>query len=112
MSTRLQTQALPGTMLKSSFMPVTFLLQRECACGGSAGVMSECDDCSNKKLSLQRSTQESEGRSYNDGVPPIVHAVLRSSGQPLDASTRAFMDTRFEHDFSRVRVHTDARAAD
>jgi hypothetical protein len=45
-------------------------------------------------------------------VPPIVHDVLRSSGQPLDAATRAFMEPRFRHDFSQVRVHTDARAAD
>jgi hypothetical protein len=37
---------------------------------------------------------------------------LRSSGQPLDASTRAFMESRFQHDFSTVRVHTDARAAE
>ncbi|MGB9632210.1 MAG: DUF4157 domain-containing protein [Chloroflexaceae bacterium] len=45
-------------------------------------------------------------------MPPIVHEVLRSPGQPLDAETRAFMEPRFGHDFSRVRVHTDARAAE
>jgi hypothetical protein len=44
-------------------------------------------------------------------APPIVEEVLRSSGQSLDASTRSFMEQRFGHDFSRVRVHTDARAA-
>jgi hypothetical protein len=38
--------------------------------------------------------------------------VLRSSGQPLDPATRAFMEPRFGHDFSAVRVHTDARAAE
>jgi hypothetical protein len=43
--------------------------------------------------------------------PPVVHDVLRSPGQPLDAATRAFMEPRFGHDFSRVRVHADARAA-
>jgi outer membrane protein OmpA-like peptidoglycan-associated protein len=46
------------------------------------------------------------------GVQPIVHEVLRSPGQPLDRNTRAFMEPRFGHDFSRVRVHTDARAAE
>jgi hypothetical protein len=45
-------------------------------------------------------------------VPSIVHEVLRSSGQPLDTATRAFMEPRFGHDFSRVRVHTDSRAAE
>jgi Domain of unknown function (DUF4157) len=44
-------------------------------------------------------------------VPPIVHDVLRSPGQPLDAAARAFMEPRFGQDFGRVRVHTDAKAA-
>ena len=45
-------------------------------------------------------------------VPPIVHEVLRSPGQPLDAATHAFMAPRFGHDFSSVRVHTDAKAVE
>lgn len=45
-------------------------------------------------------------------VPPIVHEVLRSPGQPLDAATREFMEPRFGHDFSQVRVHTDAKASE
>jgi hypothetical protein len=45
-------------------------------------------------------------------VPPIVHEVLRSPGQPLDLETRAFMEPRFGHDFSRVRIHTDSKAAE
>jgi len=47
-----------------------------------------------------------------EAVPPIVHEVLRSPGQPLDAATRKFMEPRFGQDFSRVRVHTDGRAAE
>ena len=42
---------------------------------------------------------------------PLIRSVLYSPGQPLDAVTRSFMEPRFGHDFSRVRVHTDARAA-
>ena len=41
-----------------------------------------------------------------------VHEVLRAPGQPLDAATRAFMEPRFGYNFSRVRVHTDATAAE
>jgi hypothetical protein len=44
-------------------------------------------------------------------VPGIVHEVLRSPGQPLDALVRNDMEQRFGHDFSMVRVHTDAKAA-
>jgi hypothetical protein len=46
-----------------------------------------------------------------EGVPPIVHDVLRSPGQPLHAATRVDMEGRFGHDFSGVRVHTDSGAA-
>jgi hypothetical protein len=38
--------------------------------------------------------------------------VLGEPGLPLDAPTRAFMEPRFEQDFSAVRVHHDGRAAE
>ncbi|HET7215755.1 MAG TPA: DUF4157 domain-containing protein [Terriglobia bacterium] len=41
-----------------------------------------------------------------------IQDVLRSPGQPLDATTRAFFEPRLGHDFSKVRVHTDAKAAE
>ena len=44
-------------------------------------------------------------------APPLVHKVLSSPGQPLDAATRAFMEPRFGLDFSLVNVHSDAQAA-
>jgi GH24 family phage-related lysozyme (muramidase) len=84
----------------------TRLLQRKCACGNAAGLKEDCDTCSNKGLTLQRHATGPAAPA----VPPIVHEVLGSTGHPLDASTRAFMEPRFGHDFSRVRVHTDARA--
>ena len=45
-------------------------------------------------------------------APPIVHEVLRSPGPPLDVATSALMEPRFGHDFSRVRIHADAKAAE
>jgi outer membrane protein OmpA-like peptidoglycan-associated protein len=45
-------------------------------------------------------------------APAIVHEVLGSPGRPLDPSTSQFMESRFGHDFSQVRVHTDDRAAE
>lgn len=45
-------------------------------------------------------------------VPSIVHDILHSHGHPLDAGTRTFMESRFGHDFSGVRVHSDERAAE
>jgi hypothetical protein len=59
----------------------------------------------------QLQTMRVQENDFRETVaPPIVHDVLRSSGQPLDTSTRGFMEPRFGHDFSHVRVHTDGRA--
>lgn len=41
-----------------------------------------------------------------------VQPALNSQGQPLDAATRGFMEPRFGHDFSRVRVYADNSAAE
>ena len=91
----------------ASFSAPTGLLQRKCACGGAPGVDGECAACRQKRLQ-----RKSAGQAETTGVPPIVHEVLRSPGQPLDPATRAFMEPRFGHDFSAVRIHTDARAAE
>jgi hypothetical protein len=85
------------------------LLQRKCACGGTPGLDGECTECRQKRLRRQRyPTSQPEAGA----VPPIVHEVLRLSGQPLDPNTRAFMEPRFGHNFSRVRVHADVRAVE
>jgi hypothetical protein len=90
-----------------SFTPLPRMLQRKCACGGTPGPSGECEECRKKRLQRKTrnsdtSTQPSTFNSQPSAVPPIVHEVLRSPGQPLDASTRAFMEPRFGHDFSRV----------
>jgi hypothetical protein len=41
-----------------------------------------------------------------------VHDVISSGGRPLEPGVRADMESRLGHDFSDVRVHDDARAAD
>ena len=94
------TRTLGTVPLKgpASFTPAPFLrLQRACACGG------RCESCRNGEATMQRSVQR---------VPSIVGDVLRSQGQALDVGARATLEPRFGHDFSRVRVHTDARAAE
>jgi len=52
-----------------------------------------------------------EHSPHAHSVPPVVRQALRSPGRPLENATRAFMEPRFGHDFSHVRVHTDATAA-
>ncbi|HSE15793.1 MAG TPA: DUF4157 domain-containing protein [Pyrinomonadaceae bacterium] len=84
-----------------------FQLQRKCACGSYSGG-GECGKCREDKTKLQRAAA---GGEKPKGLPSIVHDVLSTSGRPLDAGTRAWMEPRFNHDFSGVRVHTDEQAA-
>src|SRR5271169_3269117 len=52
------------------------------------------------------------GEAARPAIPPIVRNALAAPGQVLDPPIRAFMGARFNHDFSAVRVHADASAAD
>jgi hypothetical protein len=62
---------------------------------------------------VQRKSQNAERKSERySAVPPNVHEVLRSPGQPLAPDILAFFEPRFGHDFGDVRVHTNARAGD
>lgn len=40
-----------------------------------------------------------------------TQSLQRGGGRPLPPDTRAFMEPRFGHDFSKVRIHTDPKAA-
>lgn len=83
-------------------------LQRTCG-GGCTGHQTEEQSPEVRRLPTM---QAGSGDPRHAEAPPIVHEVLRSPGQPLDAATRSFMEPRFGHDFSRVRVQTDAKAAE
>ena len=83
------------------------LLQRACACGGASKLGGDCEGCK-KKRALQRKATSSHNAHHS--IPPIVHEVLRSPGQPLDSQTRTFMEAGFGHDFSKVRIHAGEKA--
>ena len=76
------------------------VVQRKCDCGQVTGG-GACSSCRTKKQKLQR-------RAVNDAAspaaPPIVHDVVRSAGQPIDAATRTSMGSAFARNFSHVRV--------
>src|SRR5207248_4181873 len=84
------------------------LLQRKCACGGPSHSGEDCENCGAGSAILQR--RDLDG-ALVPTIPPIVYQVLRTTGTPLDAQTRGFMETRFGHDFNKVRVHADGDAA-
>jgi hypothetical protein len=76
-------------------------------------------DPEKEKVQLKRDSSDSSLVSRKeqitvpdaDDLTTMVSGVVGSGGQALNASTRAFMEPRFGHDFSRVRVHTDDKAS-
>ncbi|MCU0526247.1 MAG: DUF4157 domain-containing protein [Elainella sp. Prado103] len=45
------------------------------------------------------------------GIPAIVRSVINSDrGRPLEPAVQAEMESRFQQDFSQVRIHTDSKA--
>ena len=78
-----------------------------CTCGGDCSGRQCGSD--HEQLQMKPASTVSSGQVH---ASQSVHHLPNSPGEPLDASTRGFMESRFGHDFSQVRVHTDARAAD
>ncbi|HMD96342.1 MAG TPA: DUF4157 domain-containing protein [Terriglobia bacterium] len=74
-------------------------------------VQRQCEKCAEEREppAVQR---VSSGPVVQQTAPPIVHDVLRSPGKPLGGVTRALFEPRSDRDFSHVRVHTGARAAE
>ncbi len=128
------------------------VLQRKCACGGSAGPGGTCTSCARKRLKSSGQLQTklrigavndpleheadrvadqvmampasssmtraplgiqriSSAPSGEDTVPASVERVLSGSGKQLMSVVRQDMERRFGHDFSQVRVHAGAMAA-
>ncbi len=54
--------------------------------------------------------KEAEPQAATSEAPDSVDEVLRSPGQPLDESSRAYFEPRFGRDFGGVRVHTDSES--
>jgi hypothetical protein len=95
------TQAKGPRQNAPSFAPMKGgSLQRKWASASTSGSRGEC------------ARRRDPNTDYSSEIPPIVHEVLNSPGQPLDPAMRAFMEPRFGHDFGNVRIHADAQAAD
>lgn len=69
----------------------------------------KCAACSEEEEMLQ-TKRHGSATSESLSAGNSVYSVLRSSGQPLDMQTRAFMEPRFGRDFGDVHVHDNGRA--
>src|SRR5436305_5555895 len=82
-------------------------VQRKCACSGG----TPCAHCADEEEKL---VQRQAGPHAGSAAVSISDRSFQSlgPGRPLDQAARSFMESRFGHDFSRVRIHADARAAE
>lgn len=86
--------------LALSHLPAGRLLQRRCACGGT------CPRC------RKQVRRKAAGKAAAAPVlPGSVRQVLQEPGRPLEGPVREAMESRFQHDFSRVRIHGGGLAA-
>src|SRR6266478_3529520 len=80
------------------------------ACAGCESGATPCPACEEKAAIAQRKADH-DGHAKSDSAAASFVESL-GSGRPLDPEDRAFFEPRFGTDFSHVRVHTDALAAE
>ena len=71
-------------------------------------VSRKCAGCADEERVQKK---EAGPQAAADQAPASVHELLRSPGHSLDSATRAYFEPHFGQDFTNVRVHTDASAA-
>ncbi|MDO8356373.1 MAG: DUF4157 domain-containing protein [Nitrospirota bacterium] len=81
------------------------MVQRQCATCAAGG--SSCPACEEEEP--VRVSRKAQGVTVGD-ASASVDSVLRSPGQPLGLSARAFFEPRFGRDLGDVRIHTDQAA--
>jgi len=78
---------------------------------GALSVQRKCAHCEDEeKEKLQR--KESSNSSPSVATTIVQNVLESSSGRPMDGSTRSFMESRFNRDFSNVKIHDDDSAAE
>ncbi|WP_143306616.1 eCIS core domain-containing protein [Chitinophaga vietnamensis] len=90
-------EILPHETEMELMMPVPVYVQRKCA----------CDD---EDEPLQRQSMAPFTETVSAGAERQINES-RGGGHRLDAHTRSFMESRFDADFSEVRIHTGQQAA-
>jgi outer membrane protein OmpA-like peptidoglycan-associated protein len=103
---------------------VTPSLQRMCpTCedeqhASATHIQRVCSDCK-AELNSDRDEEENLQTKQASGLTPEINPgiqaridSLRGGGQPLPGSLRAFFEPRFGHNFSNVRIHSYAQAAE
>jgi hypothetical protein len=78
-----------------------------------SAVQRMCQGCEEEKEEQFLQAKEMPGHQV-EAAPHLQSRInaLHGEGRPLSASERQFFEPRFGQDFSQVRIHSDARAAE
>ncbi len=68
-------------------------------------------DFASRSLPPRSVAKSGDAGGVTSAVDSCVTPAIHGGGVPLSADTRSFMEPRFGHDFSQVRVHTDEAAS-
>jgi len=90
--------------------PAAETVHRKCNCEGGG---ASCPACEGEEVEQTKGIHR-KAQSASDSDLDAREDLTQSlgSGEPLDHATRDFMESRFQHDFSGVRVHTGEGAAE
>ena len=91
---------LPPNILQAKYQPGATHLMLKC---------SHCEAEEREQKSVQRKSDSGSSGTSGFSLESYLQQSS-SSGQPMDRSTRSFMEPRFGSDFSGVRIHTDSQA--
>ncbi|WP_375472887.1 DUF4157 domain-containing protein [uncultured Nostoc sp.] len=101
MANQVMRMIVPDKLNAPTIQPVQNSLQRQCtAC-------EEEEEKVQTKPSLQSATDT--GLQTGDNIESRLNSS-KGGGNPLPDEVRSFMEPRFGHDFSQVRVHTGSEA--
>lgn len=107
----LAASSSPGTekdeileRLIRSYLQDTETLQRQ------AGPREDDEAAADEQILMRSQPVGVRPGPYAHGLGPAVRS-LEGGGQPLPTAIRQYMEPRFSHDFSSVRIHTDGRAS-
>ena len=73
-------------------------------------IQRKCTKCDEEETIQTKSNNP----SLDSASPTLANQINSSKGmgQPMDSNTRTFMESRFNMDFSKVKIHSDSRSSE
>lgn len=113
---RKATVSTPGDPLELEADQVADQVMRSAAPGTTGAsppaIQRMCTECEEEGKGVQKKAEPSPSASEAEPDADVVLRAADSPGVPMSDSARGFFEPRFGQDFSQVRIHADARAAE